>query len=58
MRDLEYRPRHLVPLLALVRRVLCVFHLVLKLEKGVFDVFEAVWWRLASTARANRRHVD
>lgn len=46
MGDLEYGPHHFVLLFAFVRCVFGVFHLVLELEEGVFDVFEAVWRRL------------
>ena len=43
MGDLEDRPQHLVLLLALVRGVLGVLHLVLKLEERVLQVLEAIW---------------
>jgi hypothetical protein len=57
MGDLEDRPQHLVLLLALVRGVLGVFHLVGELEEGVFDVVEALWRRLAVARCAKGRHV-
>jgi hypothetical protein len=41
--DLEDGPCHLVLLLALVRGVLGVLHLVLELEERVLQVLEAVW---------------
>lgn len=56
VRDLEDRPEGLVLLFALVRRVLCVAHLVAVFEKCVFDVFKAWWWGFARVARAYRRH--
>jgi hypothetical protein len=33
-------------LLALMRGILGVFHLVAELEEGVFDVVKASWWGL------------
>lgn len=42
MRDLEDRPHCLLAPLALVWRILCIFHLVLEFEEGVLDVVEAV----------------
>jgi hypothetical protein len=56
MGDLEDRPQHLVLLLALVRRILGVFHLVGELEQGVFNVVEALWRRLTVAGCAERRH--
>ena len=56
MGDLEDRPQHLVLLLALVRRVLGVLHLVGELKQRVFDVVEALWRRLAVAGCAERRH--
>jgi hypothetical protein len=56
MGDLEDRPQHLVLLLALVRGVLGVLHLVGEFEKGVFDVVEALWRRLTVAGCAERRH--
>ena len=47
MGDLEDRPQHLMLLLALVRGVLRVLHLVRELEQGVLDVVEAIGRRLA-----------
>ena len=47
MADLEYWPQNLVPFLAFMRRVFRIFHLVTELEQGVFDIVEAIWWRLA-----------
>jgi hypothetical protein len=41
VRDLENGPCHFVLFLALVRRVLGIFHLVRELEECVFQVFEA-----------------
>jgi hypothetical protein len=46
-----------VLLLALVRGVLGILHLVCELEEGVFDVVEALWRRLAVAGRAKGRHV-
>lgn len=57
MGDLEDRPQHLMLLLALVRSVLGVLHLVRELEQGVFDVVEAIGRRLAVTRGAEGRHV-
>jgi hypothetical protein len=57
MADLEDGPQSLVALLALVWRVLCILHLVGKLEKSVFDVFEAIRWRFAITGGARRWHI-
>lgn len=56
MTDLKYRPQNLVSLLALVRRVLGVLHLVAEFEQRVFQVVEAVWRRFAITRRSYRRH--
>lgn len=56
MTDLENRPQYFMPLLALVRSVLGVFHLVGEFEQGVFDVVKAVWWRLAVACGADGRH--
>lgn len=58
MTNLKYRPQHFVPLLPVVRRILGIFHLIAKLQKGVFDVVEACggrfcvagcadWWHFA-----------
>lgn len=47
MSDLEYRPQNFMPLLALMRSILCILHLVTELEQGVFYVVKAVWRRLA-----------
>lgn len=46
VRDLEDGPLHLLPLLALVRRVHRVLHRVVVLEQRVLDVFIALRWRL------------
>lgn len=56
VRDLKHRPQHLVLLLALVRGIFGVFHFVMELEERVFDVFEAVWWRLAVFGCADGGH--
>ncbi len=47
MSDLKDRPQDLVPLLALVRRVLGVFHLVAEFQQRVLNVLEPLGWRLA-----------
>jgi hypothetical protein len=57
MGDLKDRPQHLVLLLALVRGVLGVLHLVGELEQGVLDVLEAIGRRLAVARGAEGRHV-
>ena len=57
MCDLEDGPHHLVLLLALVRCILRVLHLVLEFEECVFDVVEAFWRRLAIARAADRWHV-
>lgn len=54
--DLEDRPQHLVLLLALVRGILGVLHLVGELEQRVFDVVETLWRRLAVAGCAEGRH--
>ena len=56
MADLEYRPDHLLLLLALVRGVLRILHLVRKLQQRVFDIVEAIRRRLAVAGGANRGH--
>lgn len=56
VRDLEDRPQRLMLLLAFVRRVLCVPHLVAVLEECVFDVVEAGGRRFARVARADGWH--
>jgi len=58
MCDLKDGPHHLVLLFALVCSILCVFHLVLELEKGVFDVVEAVGWGLSIAGCAHWWHFD
>lgn len=57
MCDLEDRPHGFLPPLALVRRVLGVFHLVLELEERVLDVVEAVGWGFLALGGAHGRHV-
>jgi hypothetical protein len=57
MGDLEDRPQHLMLLLALVRGVLGVLHLVGELEQSVLDVVEAIGRRLAVTRGTEGRHV-
>lgn len=57
MRDLEYGPFHLLPLLALVRRILGVFHFVRKFEQRIFDIIEAVGRRLFVAGTTDGRHV-
>jgi hypothetical protein len=41
MTYLENRPEHFMPLLALVRRVLGVFHFIAEFEEGILDIVEA-----------------
>jgi len=43
-------------LLALVTRVLGVFHLIAEFKKRVLDVVEPSWWGLAHARRADWRH--
>lgn len=45
-----------MPLLALMRGVFCIFHLVAELEQGVFDVVEAVWRGFTCPRGADGRH--
>jgi hypothetical protein len=47
MRDLEDGPKRFATLLALVRGVFGIFHLVGEFEEGVFDVVEAFGRRFA-----------
>ena len=56
VRDLKNGPQHLVLLFAFVGGVLGVFHLVLKLEERVFDVFKAVGRGLAVFGCADGWH--
>lgn len=56
MADLKYRPKDLMPLFALVRRILSIFHLVAELEKGILNVLKAIWWRLAIASGSDGRH--
>lgn len=56
MTDLEDRPKHLVPFLALVRSVFRVFHLVAELEKRILDILKAIRRWLAVASRSNGRH--
>lgn len=56
MSDLKNRPQDLMPLLALVRRVLGVFHLVTKFQQGVFEVLEPVGRGFAGARGADWRH--
>jgi hypothetical protein len=56
MSDLEDGPDHFVLFLSLVRSILGVLELVGKFEQGVFDVFEAIRWRLAVSGATNWRH--
>jgi len=54
--DLKNWPEHFVPLLAFMRSVLGIFHLVAELEEDVFDIFESGWWRFAVARCTNGRH--
>ena len=57
MGDLEYRPEHLLPLLALVRGILCVFHLIGKFEERVLQIGKSVGWGFSvARVRARRWH--
>ena len=57
MGDLENRPEHLLPLLALVRGVLCVFHLVGEFEERVLQIGKSVGWGFSiARVRAGRWH--
>lgn len=56
MGDLKDGPEHLVLLPAFMAGVLGVLHLVLELEKRVFNVFEAIWRWLAVLCSAYGRH--
>lgn len=56
MGDLKDGPEHFVLLFAFVRGGLGVFHFVFEFEEGVFDVLEAVWWRLAVFGGADCGH--
>lgn len=47
MTDLEDRPENFLAFLPLVRGVLGVLHLVAELQESVFEIVEAVWWRLS-----------
>lgn len=56
MTDLEYLPNNLMPLLALVRSILSIFHLVTKFEKRILNVLKAFWWWLAIASRSDGGH--
>jgi hypothetical protein len=56
MADLEDGPQSLIAFLSLVWGILGILHLVGKLEESVFDVFEAIWWRLSVTGGARWWH--
>ena len=56
MTDLKNWPQNLVPLLALVRRVLCVLHLIAELEQSVFQIVEAIRRRFPIARRSYGRH--
>ncbi len=58
MRDLKDRPKHLMLLLPFVAGIFRIFQLVLELEKCVFDIVEALRWRLAIFAGASYRGHD
>ena len=57
MAYLKDGPKDFRSLLALERGVLCILHLIRKLEKGIFDIVEAVWRRFSIPCGANRRHL-
>lgn len=56
MAYLKNRPQHLVLLLALVRRVLGVLHLVAEFQERVFYVVEARRWGFAVARGADGGH--
>jgi len=56
MRDLEDGPERFATLLALVRGVFGIFHLVGEFEEGVFDVVEAFGGRFAGAGWADGGH--
>lgn len=56
MTNLKNGPQDLVSLLALMRGVLGVLHLVAELEQRIFQVVEAVWRRFTVARRSYGRH--
>lgn len=44
-------------LLALMRRVFRVFHLVAEFQQGIFDIVKALWRGFAIAGGAYRRHI-
>lgn len=44
-------------LLAFVRGVFGIFHLIAEFKEGIFDIVEAIWGGLAGSRAADRRHV-
>jgi hypothetical protein len=56
MTDLKNRPVDFMPLLALVRCVLGVFHFVAEFKQRIFDIVEARWWRFFVAGCSYGRH--
>jgi hypothetical protein len=57
MANLENRPKNLMFLLSLVRRILGIFHLIAEFQQGIFYVVEACWWGFAIAGScADGRH--
>lgn len=57
MGDLENGPQNLMPLLALMRRVLSILHLVAEFEKRVFKIVKSIGWWLATACRPYWWHI-
>lgn len=55
--DLKHRPQHLMLLSALMRRVLCILHLVGEFQERVFNVVKSLRWGFAVFGAADGRHI-
>lgn len=57
MGDLENGPQNLMPLLALMRRILSILHLVAEFEEHIFKVVKSIRWWLATASRPYWWHI-
>jgi hypothetical protein len=57
MTYLKYRPEDLMSFLALMRRILRIFHFIGEFQERVFDVVEAFGWGFAVARGADGWHL-
>lgn len=57
MSDLENGPQNLMPLLALMRRILSILHLVAEFEERIFKIVKSIGWWLATASRPYWWHI-